>query len=183
MVPIIDVALLINANQILMKTLFLIRHAEAAYADDNTNDFERPLTEAGLQQANQMAEKLKTFDIKPDLIISSSALRALTTAKIMADVLHYPNETIKTVENIYSGGIEDLMETIRHTDKTINTLLLVGHNPNLSWLTNYLCEKSNMNLPTCGITGITFKEMKNWNTLTEETGELLHFICPSYEHF
>lgn len=164
-----------------MKTLYLIRHAKAAYEEPSISDFDRPLTEKGVQQANAMAEELKTQGVKPSLIVSSPAVRALTTAQIMADTLKYSHKKIKTDEQIYSGGVEDLIEIIKHTEQNVDTLLLFGHNPNLTWLTHYLCEKSHMNIPTCGIVAIAFKKTKSWNKLTEDEGELLHFIHPPHE--
>lgn len=164
-----------------MKTLLLIRHAKAAWEELGTNDADRILTEQGLQQADLMGQELKTLQITPDLIVSSPAIRALNTAQILAAVLNYPKDKIKTEEKIYSGGVEDLINLIKQTNAKIDTLLLFGHNPNLTWLTHFLCEESHINIPTCGIIIISFENMHSWDQLTEIDGKLTHFIHPSHD--
>lgn len=166
-----------------MKTLYLIRHAKAAIEEHGINDIDRPLVEQGKHQADDMAHELQKLKVAPDLMLSSPALRAITTAEIMADILQYPRKNIETNEQIFSGGVEDLIEIIKDVNADIKTLLLFGHNPNLTWLTHFLCEDTRMNIPTCGIVIINFKTMKNWNELTKADGQLLHFIHPPHEPF
>lgn len=165
-----------------MKTLLLIRHAKSALEEPGTSDAERQLTEQGKNQADLMGQELKKFNIKPSLIISSPAIRALNTATIIAKILRYPTNKIKTEEKIYSGGVEDLIERIKEVNAEIDTLLLFGHNPTLTWLTHFLCKEVHMNIPTCGITMINLDKMKSWDKLTEADGKLIQFIYPPHDH-
>jgi phosphohistidine phosphatase len=157
-----------------MKTLYLIRHAEAEDIIAGKQDFERALTEEGLQHTHNKAHFLKTHHIKPDLIISSPALRALTTAKIMAEHLQYPQTDIATDPQIYSGDVETIIEIIKQTPENISTLFLFGHNPTLTWLGHCLCEQTHTHLAPCGIIPLDFPQMKSWHELTKIPGKLIN---------
>lgn len=163
-----------------MKTLYLIRHAKAGWDNATLSDFERPLTEVGQNHAHTMAKKLLGQGVKPDLIITSPALRALSTAQIMAEVLGYPQDKIITQEAIFTGGVEELVEIIKGIQPANKNVLLFGHNPNLTWLLHYLCEGAKMNIPTCGIVALAF-EMQNWEQLSDVDGRLLTFMRPPHE--
>jgi phosphohistidine phosphatase SixA len=75
-----------------MKTLYIIRHAKSSWAVADQPDFERGLNERGKKDAPRMGKRLKEKNIHPDLIVSSSAKRAYSTAKKIAKVLNYPKE-------------------------------------------------------------------------------------------
>ena len=164
-----------------MKNLYLIRHAKASWEHPELPDFDRPLIEMGEQQAHMMASQLKEQKLMPDGIVSSTAVRALETAKIMSKDLDFPAEKIVTNEILYSGSVEEIIELIKDSDPAWNTVCLFAHNPNLTWLAHYLCDAARMNIPTCGVVGINF-EMKSWKKLVTTEGSLLTFIYPPHEH-
>jgi phosphohistidine phosphatase len=163
-----------------MKTLILIRHAKASWDNPNPDDFERPITAQGQEDARATGEKLKKLKVHPDLIVASPAKRTLETAEIIAKELDYPVNDIKTEKQIYTGGVEDIVELIKKTDKKINTLVFFGHNPNLTWLVHYFCEGEKMNMPTCGVATIEF-EMTSWGHLSDANNKLVSFIHPEHE--
>lgn len=163
-----------------MKTLYLIRHAKASWDHTELEDFDRPLTNSGQVDAREMGQQLKNLVIKPDAIIASPAPRALLTAQLIAGELNFPLEKIHTDKNIYSSGVEELIHIIEQTNVSVNTLLLFGHNPNLTWLVHYLCEDAKMNMPTCGVVGIEFN-MQDWAQLSNAAGKLITFIHPEHE--
>jgi len=164
-----------------MKNLYIIRHAKASWEHPELPDFDRPLIETGEQQARMMAAQLNEQKIKPDGILSSTAVRAIETAKIIAEDLAFPLKKIATNETIYSGSVEEIIELIKEFDPGWNTAFLFGHNPNLTWLAHYLCDQARMNIPTCGIIGISF-DMKSWKKLVATEGKLISFIHPPHEH-
>ncbi len=163
-----------------MKYLYLIRHAKASWEDANLQDFDRPLTPVGEEDAKTMALALKKQKAKPDLIIASPALRSIKTAEIMAEEFSYPLKKIKTEMLIYNGGVEDMVELIKHIDSKINTAFYFGHNPSLTWLTHYLCDSAKMNIPTCGVVGISFN-MKTWPHISDAETKLITFLHPDHE--
>lgn len=163
-----------------MKNLYLIRHAKASWEEAHLPDFERPLTEVGEQDAREIGQQLRTLAIVPDYMLASSAIRAINTARIIAETLDFPLDRIVTDEHIYSSGVEELVERIKGIERKFNTVLCVGHNPSLTWLAHYLCEDAKMNIPTCGVVGIRF-EMRNWSEIASAEGQLATFIHPQHE--
>ena len=71
--------------EFIIKKLYIIRHAKSDWSDDTLKDFDRPLNKRGLKNAPFMGSLLKNKNINPDLILSSPALRAITTAEIIAN--------------------------------------------------------------------------------------------------
>lgn len=105
-----------------------MRHAKSDWSDETINDFDRPLTSSGQKAAALMGKKLKELSIFPDLILSSSAIRAKTTSEIFAEQNGYSKEIIFS-DDFYFGSEEDIIASIKNTDNNVNTLMVVGHNP------------------------------------------------------
>ncbi|MCB0742717.1 MAG: histidine phosphatase family protein [Ignavibacteriae bacterium] len=160
-----------------MKTLYLLRHAKSSWEDGNLSDFDRPLNERGLRDAPIMGEILKNKIEQPELIISSSAKRAITTAEIIANSFNYDINKIIKEEKIYHSVVSDLMRIIYETPNTIERLMLFGHNPTFTLVVNYLSDKYIDNLPTCGFVQINF-DLKSWEELESNTGKLILFEYP-----
>lgn len=116
-----------------MKTLYILRHAEKDTSNPDEYDYDVKLTPKGKEDAKLIAEKLKEKGIKPDLIVSSPAIRARTTAEIIAEKITY-RKNIMYNEVIYQAFLNELIESISYTYDTVDTLMLVGHNPSLSAL-------------------------------------------------
>lgn len=164
-----------------MKKLYLIRHAKASWEHPEQEDIERSLTPQGEEDAKAMALLLKKHKVNVDLIVSSTAVRAISTAQIMAQELDYNFDKIITNERIYNGGVEELVELIKELPAKAKTVLLFGHNPSLTWLAHYLCETFRMNLVTCGVLGIEF-DVKSWDELSSVEGMLIDYYHPHHEH-
>lgn len=111
-----------------MKQLVLMRHAKSDWTDETSNDFDRTLTKRGQKAAALMGKKLKEFSICPDLILSSSAIRAKTTAEIFAEKNGYSKEIILN-DDFYFGSGEDIITSIKSVQNNVNLLMIVGHNP------------------------------------------------------
>ena len=134
-----------------MKTLYLVRHAKSSWENRNVPDFDRTLNERGKRDAPFMAKLLKEKKTEIDLILASPANRALSTAKIFAKEFSLPDDSIVKEEDIYEAGRNNLMEILVKTDDSINNLALFGHNPGITYLSNYLCDFETDNIPTCGV--------------------------------
>jgi len=120
-----------------LKTLLLLRHAKSSWADDNMADFDRPLNERGQKDAPRMGELLVRQELVPDLIITSAAKRAATTAKRVAEAAGYEGD-IRRNEHLYLAEPEEYVTVARQVDDTVNCLLLVGHNPGIEELVELL---------------------------------------------
>lgn len=162
-----------------MKNLYLIRHAKAGWQEAQIADFDRPLTDVGIADAHAMGRELKMQGVVPDYVLSSPALRAITTARILTEELNFPVAKIVTDEKIYGGGAEYLVECIKQIDQKFNTVICVGHNPTLTWLFHLLCEGEKEGITTCGVVGIKFN-MRNWEQLSSAEGTRTLFIHPEH---
>ncbi len=160
-----------------MKTLYLIRHAKSSWDNANMSDFERPLNNRGEKAAPLMAEIMRSADIAPDLIITSPANRALSTAEVFSAILDYPMEKIEQRMEIYEGGINHLLKIVQQTDDAHNTVLLFGHNPTLTMFANFLTAGNIENIATCGIVKILLKQ-EHWKDIIMDSGTLEWYDYP-----
>ena len=119
------------------KELLLLRHGKSDWGMD-TADYNRPLNNRGKRNAQQIGEWLNEKKLAPDLIISSPALRALTTAEIVCEAMGLPADSIQTDKNIYEASLPALQQVLLDIPDSIERLLLVGHNPGFESLLNYL---------------------------------------------
>ena len=100
-----------------MKTLFLVRHAKSNRDDPSLPDRDRPLDDRGKQDAPKMGKRLAKRGVKPDLLVSSPALRALTTAQLIAEEVGYKRTDIVVDDRLYASSPDDLLAVIRALDK------------------------------------------------------------------
>ena len=138
-----------------MKTLFLVRHAKSSWDDPSLDDRERPLAERGWRDLAKMARRLARREVLPDLILSSPALRARTTAEAMARALGYRRGDIRLEEQLYACPADDLLAVIHGLDDGCKRVMLVGHNPELAELARRLAEEI-ARLPTCAVAELRF---------------------------
>ena len=160
-----------------MKELILIRHAKSSWKDSSPDDRERPLNKRGERDAPEMGARLARRKHKPNLIVSSPAVRALETARIIARKLGYPRKDIAVEDRLYGAGVAELLDVIRNTDESVTTLMLFGHNPGLTELANHLGPRPIPNLPTCGVLHLRF-ETETWSVVGYARGDELLFDFP-----
>lgn len=160
-----------------MKTLILVRHAKSSWENKSASDFDRLLNERGKRDAPFMADILKKKKAKIDLILTSPAIRALTTAKIFAKELDIAEKEIVADKNIYEAGRKDLLKILLKTNDSFESLMLFGHNPGLTYLSNYLCNFETDNIPTCGIVCMQL-DFDSWKYLGNKSCALEFFEYP-----
>ena len=159
------------------KILYLVRHAKSSWKDPSLADKERPLNKRGRRSAPDMGRRMLEQGHRPDLIISSPANRALSTAKIIAQELGCDVSEILTDDQLYfsgSGGMQSILERL---DDRYRKVMVVGHNPAMTSLMNILGNTSVFNMPTCAIAVIGF-DMASWADLHSAEGELLGYDFP-----
>ena len=160
-----------------MKTIYLLRHAKSSWANPKLDDFERPLNNRGHYDAPLMGNLLEKLNIFPDLIISSPAIRAAMTARIVAEAINYPLQKIEYNELIYEAGESKLLDLIYGLDNNINKLMLVGHNPAFTYFSHYLADHDVNNIPTCGLF-VAELDIKDWNKLKRKCGKVILYEYP-----
>jgi phosphohistidine phosphatase len=149
-----------------MKTLFLIRHAKSSWGAPALTDIDRPLNHRGKRDAPKVGERLARRPVKPDLILSSPATRALTTAQIIAKKLDYKRKNIVVDDRLYAVEADELLGVIRRLDDRVDSVMLTGHNPELTGLAHRLSSEIT-HLPTCAVAEFTF-DAKSWSRIGKD---------------
>jgi phosphohistidine phosphatase len=144
-----------------MKTLMLVRHAKSSWKERGLPDHERPLNKRGRRDAPMMGERLAQRGVEVDLIVSSSATRAVATAEAMAEALDYAWDEIVVDERLYEAYAEETLEVIEEQDEWVDHLMLIGQNPGLTVLVNYLSSHYLENVPTCGVVELRY-DIERW---------------------
>jgi len=160
-----------------MKTLLLVRHAKSSWEYPGLTDFERPLNQRGHHDAPMMGKLLKEKNILPDLIISSPAMRAISTARHFAESMNYPLEKIKTDERLYETGPAYIVKVISEVDDSINSLMIVSHNPGLTETADQLTGKVIDNIVTSAIFNIDFETI-SWKTIGRKNARIGFYEFP-----
>jgi len=132
-----------------MKELILLRHAKSSW-DNNLDDRNRPLTEKGVNRIINISKASRNFFLDIDIIYSSPAIRAISTAIITSSVLKINFSKIKINENLYSFNSQNILSFIKSIDNKFNRVLCVGHNPAFTEVVNLLGNKELIHLPTAG---------------------------------
>lgn len=160
-----------------MKTLTIFRHAKSSWDDPELDDHDRPLNQRGMRDAPFMAERLKVAGIRPSLILSSTAVRAWETAKLIAVAINYPAEFLQRERALYHAGVSDIIEVVAAQDNGFNSLLLVGHNPGLTQFANRLIPRLTDNIPTSGFVSFSLGT-DDWNVANPASVDLIEYDFP-----
>ncbi|MBB2683129.1 SixA phosphatase family protein [Rhizobium sophoriradicis] len=139
--------------------IYLLRHAEAALAEPGQRDFDRPLNEKGYGDAEIIADKAADKGYRPDLLISSTALRCRDTA----DAVHRAVGSgldVRYVDALYNATVDTYLEIVDAQDQA--AVMLVGHNPTMEQALEALIGPEAMvsalpgGFPTAGLAVIDF---------------------------
>lgn len=160
-----------------MKRLFIVRHAKSSWKDPELDDFDRPLNKRGKRDLPDMADRFAISAYLPDLLISSSAKRALVTAKAYAKALGIQENDIVRDKSHYLASSNELIDLIQHFDNEADCIMMFGHNPGLTDLINDLSDFQLDNLPTCGICGIAFN-ISSWTDVRKGKGKKFYYDFP-----
>lgn len=162
-----------------MKRLYLIRHAKSDWSNPKLDDFDRPLNKRGKKNAPFMGKILYQKAVNPDLIISSPAYRARTSAVKIAKEIHYHDEIIFN-EYLYQASLKTSLEIVNFIDDTYDCVFIIGHNPSLNVLAFYLID-FNENIPTSGIIEIEFS-CDSWREVNKSNAKFVSFEYPKKKY-
>jgi len=160
-----------------MKILTLVRHAKSSWKDTSLADRDRPLNRRGERDAPEMGRRIAAAGIRPSLIISSPAVRAWTTARIIAEEIGYPREFLQRDKGLYLASVNGILDVIVSQDAGFNSLMLVGHNPGLTDFANYLVPGLTNNIPTAGVVSVQL-DADDWSLYDKPGVELLFYDFP-----
>jgi phosphohistidine phosphatase len=160
--------------------LTLLRHAKTEAQHSGQEDWDRMLEPRGQKDAPEMARRLRERKLKPDLIITSPAVRALTTAQIFMRELHLPAAKLQQDERLYLASPKVVKEVIQELGGKAAHLMIVGHNPGLTEFADRVsAERDIDNMPTCAIYTLEF-EIEDWSELKWDSGVNVDFDYPKH---
>lgn len=161
------------------RTLFLVRHAKSSRDDPDLADVARPLTRRGTRDAATMARRVAKRPDRPELIVTSPAVRARRTAQAMAAALGLAAESLVVDERLYDASAADLLDVIRTLDDRYARVMLVGHHPGITDIVMALANATIEKVPTCGIAEVRL-DIRSWADGREGGAELVRLDAPDH---
>ena len=146
-----------------MKTITFLRHSKSSW-DYILEDVDRPLNEVGIKKIKKVAESSKHQFINSDIIFSSTANRAIHTCLILTRQLYISNNKIRLSEDLYTFNHFEVFDFIKKIENKYSQVVLVGHNPAYTEISNYFSENKILNLPTARWFSMKFDSNK-WSDI------------------
>jgi phosphohistidine phosphatase len=161
-----------------MKQLILSRHAKTEISRYDISDFERNLTNRGINDSALVSSHLLDKEIQTDLIISSPANRAIATARLFAHRFNIQLDQIVQVDQLYDGfSTQEFLEMLQNKADQYNRVWVFGHNPDIaSWASKFL-DQDYLHVPTGTAIGIEF-DVADWSAIDARSGKLVHYTTP-----
>lgn len=168
-----------------MLTLSILRHAKSSWDDYELSDHERPLNKRGTKAAVDVGRHIVRSGERPELILSSDAVRTRATVAILLSELGAPAPDVVYDSSLYLAEPVTLVGRLREVDNEIKRVMLVGHNPGLHAISLSLTgsgdrktlQRLAMKFPTAGLANITFPG-DDWSSIKPGAGTLIEFITP-----
>jgi phosphohistidine phosphatase len=149
-----------------MKTLLVLRHAKSSWNDSALDDHERPLNERGLRDAPRMGALVREHGLRPDVVLSSDAVRARLTAEAVAEAARYAGDVLVD-PRLYLACPADILSLLPTVRENAETVMIVGHNPGLEQLVEQLTGERE-DLPTAALAQIELP-IDQWQDLDLST--------------
>ena len=146
-----------------MKTITFLRHSKSSW-DYILEDVDRPLNEVGIEKIKKVAKSSKHQFINSDIIFSSTANRAIHTCLILTRQLSISNNKIRLSEDLYTFNHFEVFDFIKKIEDKYSQVVLVGHNPAYTEISNYFSENKILNLPTARWFSMKFDSNK-WSDI------------------
>ena len=146
-----------------MKVITFLRHSKSSW-ENNIDDINRPLSEIGIEKIKKIANLSKDHFISSEIIFTSSANRALYTSVLLSRILSINLNKIKICDELYTFNYNKVFEFIETIDNNYSEIVLVGHNPAFTDISNYFSENKILNLPTARWFSLKF-ESDNWSDI------------------
>lgn len=161
-----------------MKTLIVVRHAKSSWDDPDLSDFKRPLNKRGETDAPRMAKRLKEKDMRFNSVVSSPAVRAITTCHVFVELLEFPKKQVQEIKELYHAGDEIILSVVKKLkDNPDDVAMIFGHNPGLTDFVNNLLEEDIENIPTTGIVCCKL-DINKWSEAKWGCGQMEFFDFP-----
>jgi phosphohistidine phosphatase len=160
-----------------VKTLYIVRHAKSSWDNYDLSDHDRPLLPIGIKKTNKIAKYFFRKNISPELFISSTAVRAFETAVIIANGVGYDPDAIVKSKNLYHAGVDEIYGELFALDNSINSVIMFGHNPTLTYFVNNFVTPEIDNFPTSGAFCVEFKS-NSWESIVNAKFKVKFTVFP-----
>jgi phosphohistidine phosphatase len=159
------------------KYLYLLRHAESTQKQLHENDKDRQLSSRGIKEALMIGTYLFKQNTPLNIIMSSTASRALTTANLVTDALKIDSEKISPQDDLYEASPRTFLQFVSELDDTLQHVMCVGHNPTISYLAEHFTKSEIGDMVPGGLSIISF-DIHSWKEVSEGNGELERYVFP-----
>ena len=166
-----------EADIIMKRQLFIIRHGKSSWDNDGLDDIDRPLSDRGMRSAEMMATRLREMGLIPRLIFTSPASRALNTALIMKRTWDWHPSQLQVEDDLYMAGVEEIARVVERAPEGIDSLAIFGHNPSFTMYANSFLKSPLDNLPTAGVVVVTL-ESDSWKRIGRKQVTATHVDFP-----
>lgn len=162
-----------------MKTIYIIRHAKSSWKFPELDDKMRPLNKRGYQSASLMGQALLKRKSNIDLMLSSPATRALSTAQIISTILNYKIKDIQIEDNLYtfSNSGEIIFNHLKTLPNHFNSVAVYGHNSTFENIAHKISKGEIIHFPTCAILALKFNS-KSWSNINMDEIKIDYFMTP-----
>ena len=160
-----------------MRRLTLLRHAKSSWEDPSIPDIDRPLNPRGLRNLPDMGRRLARREDAPNIIVSSPAVRAITTARGIAREIGYRDDGIIEAPELYMASSPAILSVVTELDDACRHAMLVGHNPGFTDFANSLDEIRIDNMPTAAMLCVDFA-VDRWSEIRPEDAVFVYFDYP-----
>ena len=161
----------------ILKRIYILRHAKSSWSDPTLADLQRPLNKRGRRDAPLMASIMKRFEYIPDVIYLSPSMRTRLTIEPVVEELNISQENVFLESSLYHGYYDDYESVIWGVNDEIDSILMVGHNPGITYIANSCDGPIIDNVPTCGLLVIN-SQVEKWQKFHFSESKLIAFHYP-----
>lgn len=159
-----------------MKNLYLMRHATSDWSDTTVSDEERTITLQGYTDIDSIAYHLNQQGIKPELIVSSCAIRAQETSLALAKFLHYTDK-IHYLKEFYLASAQRMQETITLQPNECDNIFIIGHDRQLREFIEAITKEKVSKIPTSSVIALNL-DINHWSELEAGKGDIAFSLYP-----
>ncbi len=160
-----------------VKDVCFVRHAKSSWDHASMKDYDRPLDPRGLRDAPLMASKMRLLGLVPDIIITSGANRARSTAEFFMKEFNLPKERFLVRNELYEASPQQVYDVLMSAPDDANFVYLFGHNPTFTWVANNISGVQIDNVPTCGVVHAQ-ANLTTWKKFKPEYAGFVGFHYP-----
>lgn len=163
-----------------MKFILLLRHAKSSWDDPSLEDFDRPLSGRGLEDAPRIGKYLKKVGYRPEYVVSSTAKRAKQTTQLCLEGMKRDESLVKWEDGLYFESVNKYIKAIHQAPANTETIMVVGHNPLIEATATILSggrDKTAFRVPTAGLVCLESYAVR-WDEINPGTCQVKWMMIP-----